>query len=147
MDCGEVRQRLHEWIDGELDDETQWHFKNHLHECPECSRQAKSGERLKHLVRVKARREPLPPGLAERVRGSLATETVAGSWATSGATRRMWKSAAALALAAFVPLIALVLWPKKTSLVHAEVAEESLGRHLRFLNRQSPQLPTQGLSL
>lgn len=101
---------------------------------------AESATRLKRLVQVKARQEPPPAGLEERIRNSIAEDSLEeiatpANEASSGSYSRgrSWLAAAALIVVA-VTLLVISNFPPV--LVHAEIAERALGCHVSGGNPQ-----------
>ena len=140
MQCREVLQKLHDFIDGELEEAEQLRVSTHLEKCASCRGQVDAGRRLKRLVQVKARREPLPPGLEGKIREAIVGETTSFEAVVvppeddvpSGLPPRSsrWLPLAAMGLVA-VSLLALspsFLSPE-AALVHAQVAEQAVGLH------------------
>ncbi|MEZ5114874.1 MAG: mycothiol system anti-sigma-R factor [Candidatus Nanopelagicales bacterium] len=50
IDCGEVLDRVYEYLDGELDDEAREGIRQHLDECSPCLRQYGLEQAVKSLV-------------------------------------------------------------------------------------------------
>ncbi len=126
MNCEQILELLHEGIDGELEGERGEQFRVHLEECPDCARQAESIRRLKKLVLVKVRREPVPPGLERRIREILDAETAPTR--LSSRARPMLLSAAALLIVGLTAFVLYNDWrtrPPVPRIAHATVVSAS----------------------
>lgn len=67
-DCPEARERLQEYLDGELGEEALTEVADHLQECYPCGDRATFELHVREVVRSHAT-ETAPAGLRERVRG------------------------------------------------------------------------------
>jgi mycothiol system anti-sigma-R factor len=90
--CPETHERLHAYLDDELDPAGRAAFEGHLSGCPDCTRELEAQRALRSGLRDGGLRFTAPAGLRERVRASL-----------GAAPRRRryvipWLSAAALLL-------------------------------------------------
>ncbi len=132
MDCSAFLERLHEGVDGELEGRDADEFGAHLGQCSACAAQVESVRKLKRLLLVKARREPLPPSLERRVRDAVAAE---GDERAITPAKRWARRAALLAALVVVGFVLFLSDPLDFSgevtprLVHAEVVAESLAVH------------------
>ena len=66
-DCGEVLDRLYEYLDGELDAHGVSRIKQHLHECGPCLSEYDLDAVLKALVRRSCGGECAPADLRDRI--------------------------------------------------------------------------------
>ncbi|MFQ5655358.1 MAG: anti-sigma factor family protein, partial [Planctomycetota bacterium] len=129
MNCKQMTQHLHEWVDGELREPTREQVKEHLEACPDCSKHVKAIGHLKHLVQVKTVRPPVPAGLEARIRESIAAEALTERQPRilrrPPRARLLW----AAALLLFILPALLFFWPNPRD-VHAEIAEHNFHSHL-----------------
>ena len=68
MDCRETLRELERYVDGECLRELTLEVEAHLHGCTDCTDHAEFQRHLKLMVRSKCSGEPMPEGLAERIR-------------------------------------------------------------------------------
>ncbi|MEE8141793.1 MAG: zf-HC2 domain-containing protein [Planctomycetota bacterium] len=143
MNCSEARERLHEWVDGELSETSSAEsLREHLRSCPKCEELGESIRRMKHLVQIKYKRVPPPPALEGRVREAIATETLA-----TGADPFSWvRSRTSLAAAAAILITVVLVWVMNPGRVvedvHALVTDYSMSSHQQFvLHSDSWQIP------
>lgn len=131
--CHEVKEFLHDWVDGELEENLEHEIEVHLETCLDCRSQADAISRVKQVVAVKARHTPVPAGLEGRVREALAAERPGNERATPGIILRWnWvRGAAAVVLVAAACVSAVVLGPGfgGKTLAHAVMAREALKHH------------------
>ena len=122
MDCTHVQERLHGYLDGELDAASTLAVEQHLASCATCARVLATQSTLKSALRTHASYYSAPDSLAERVRAGVA----GGSGRPAKARKPAWRpfripswlpvgSAAAasgqwLQLGAAVAASALVSW-------------------------------------
>jgi len=143
-DCPQVRAKLHEWVDRELDREPAAHVARHVEACPPCAEIARSIQSLKNLVRAKAGAVPVPDRLAARVRDAIALEAGrAGRSRILSLRPARWLAAATLAAAfLIVGLPAALDFLRSSGLfskglrsndLHAQVTDQALNSHLRSL--------------
>lgn len=66
-DCGEVLERLYEYLDGELDSGSLGKIKQHLHECGPCLTEHEVEQMLKALVRRSCGGDCAPEELRSRI--------------------------------------------------------------------------------
>ncbi len=97
IDCATCRDRLLDWVDDAVDSAVE----EHLAACPECAPEAFGLLRTRRLVGA-ARRQPPPPGLAERIRSEARAAGLIEAPARPRAAWRppMWAAAAGLLVAA-----------------------------------------------
>jgi len=67
MDCREVKNNIHLFIDGELDDQTSQILKRHLSVCPLCKLELEQEERIDSLIRHNIPKEKAPYKLKEAI--------------------------------------------------------------------------------
>jgi len=72
--CPESRERLHAYLDEELDPDGRAAFEDHLHGCPACARELESQRALQTALRDGDFRHAAPAGLRESVRAALRAE-------------------------------------------------------------------------
>lgn len=70
MDCKEARQRIHEYLDGELNGREAEQLACHIRQCEECARHLRTLEKTEALV-GSLRRFPCPDEVTERVMSSI----------------------------------------------------------------------------
>lgn len=79
MDCTQFSQQLDALVDGELSTEESRDVQGHMDKCADCSQRFEGAQRLKRLVQVKFRQQPVPPALGARIRESVAEDLVEDS--------------------------------------------------------------------
>jgi mycothiol system anti-sigma-R factor len=67
-DCQETIEELYAYLDGELSREQRQHVQGHLDGCLDCYSAFDFQAELRIVIAAKCKDDPLPPGLAERVR-------------------------------------------------------------------------------
>ncbi|MEO1064219.1 MAG: mycothiol system anti-sigma-R factor [Actinomycetota bacterium] len=72
-ECGEVLQRVHDFLDGELTAERLAEIQSHLGGCGHCLEAFDFEAELKLAIRATCR-EQVPAGLKERIRATLEAE-------------------------------------------------------------------------
>lgn len=141
-DCPQIREKLHDWVDRELDREPAAEVARHVEACPRCAEVARSIRSLKGLVRAKAGAVPVPERLAARVRETIALE--AGRAGRSRVLRlrpARWIAAAGLAAAILIVGLPVGLdflrsRGLRSNDLHAQVTDEALASHLRSLGAE-----------
>lgn len=139
-DCRDIRERLHEWVDGELDPSLAEEVHRHIDVCIDCSDTASAIEKIKLLVQSKAHRVELPSDLEARIQNSLTIEAHRMGTSKRSSLSTRWLLAAAAVL---VPLFLLPFFPGLlvSDELHAQVAEEVLDSHLRtVMEGELPQI-------
>jgi mycothiol system anti-sigma-R factor len=71
-DCRETLEELEQFLDGELLPTQRDHVLAHLEKCIECYHAFDLQAEIKQLIAIKCADEPLPPGLLDRIKQSLA---------------------------------------------------------------------------
>ena len=71
-DCRETLEELEQFLDGELMPVQREHILAHLEKCIECYHAYDLQAELKQVIAVKCANEPLPSGLIDRIKQSLA---------------------------------------------------------------------------
>jgi anti-sigma factor RsiW len=128
MLCVDVQELLTPFVDGELDLMRSLEVEGHLRDCPGCDRLAVQLRDLREAFSTPTLRNPLPPGLRERLQSSLR--------AVDPPPRRSvpWRW---LAVAAAVFLTAGVAWiafrPPLSSQPNESVMAEVVSGHVRSL--------------
>jgi len=74
-DCNETLHELETYLDGELTETMVEQIRVHLSSCSDCLQAFEFHAELRVMIRRKCGSDPLPPGLAERLRQCLAPET------------------------------------------------------------------------
>ena len=74
-DCQQTLEELQMFLDGELPEAQQQRVLLHLSECMECYHAYDLQAELKQIIAAKCAHEPLPAGLLDRIKQSLANET------------------------------------------------------------------------
>ena len=72
IDCEEALRRLFEYLDAELQGETQREMAQHLERCRSCFSRVEFEKRLKAYT-AELRHEPVPADVAHRIRALLDT--------------------------------------------------------------------------
>ena len=109
MNCPEMQDRLHAYLDDELDAIRRPAFEEHLRGCPECSRELKSLQALRAGLRDDSFRRPAPAGLKERIRGAVFPAVAApsrrpmASWLATAAALLIGVALGATGAYVFVP--------------------------------------------
>lgn len=142
MNCKELSARIHEWADGELSDSEAKEIEAHIERCFPCHRQADAARNLKLLVRHRCRRATTPEALEACVRKAL--DDV--SFDEQRSRLRTWSASPLLRAAAVILILVGGVLLTSTflqggrQLAHADVRDESLEKHARFLSSiDSPQ--------
>jgi mycothiol system anti-sigma-R factor len=71
MDCKQVSEALFLFVDNELGEEQQTPFRDHVAQCPHCSRQMSYTLKLLLVIRERCSRCPAPDTLRSRILLSL----------------------------------------------------------------------------
>lgn len=134
-DCPSVQDRLHDWIDLELDSGDAAEIARHVDGCSACAEIARAIRSLKTLVRQKAERPTLPPRLEARVREAIALESLRAerSRIIQFPLRRLRWAAAFVILVAGAVMVSQLFAPKD---LHAEITESALASHLESLGAE-----------
>lgn len=106
MNCPEIRERLHAYLDGEAPAAEQLEIEAHLLECSSCRAEFESLRRLVGAVRAAQPLYPVPVGLSEKLRTLL--------WRRRLVAARRWFS---LSTAALVLMFSLAWWLRPTSFI------------------------------
>ncbi|MAW78149.1 MAG: hypothetical protein CMJ95_12295 [Planctomycetes bacterium] len=134
-DCIRYRERLHEWVDGELDGTFCEEVDTHVSLCPKCADAAKAVEHIKLLVKAKARRPRVPENLEARVRQTIAIESRRKPSYPRWTGRKLIPFAGAAAFL-FV-LLSSYFYPGQNQDLHAMVSSHVFDSHLRSVNGES----------
>ena len=121
MTCGDARDQLSAWVDGELSPEATHAIDEHLAGCPSCGAQASTMRALKHAIARLPSRET-PPGAVQARVAALRFELVR--------RRSLAGALAALAIVAAVLTFALYLRAGGTREDHLS-ADQLAADHLR----------------
>ncbi|RTZ93155.1 MAG: hypothetical protein DSY92_01160 [Planctomycetota bacterium] len=97
-DCIRFKERLHEWVDGELGEVVADEVDTHLSLCPKCADAARAIEHMKLLVKSKVRQSRVPEGLAGKVRQAITIESARYSHRKRWTGRRLVPFATAAAI-------------------------------------------------
>lgn len=134
MDCNEVRNRFHAYLDTELDLPSVVEIDRHLAACVACREAFRRLSALRSGVRAHARYHAPPPDLEERIRGRLRLEEAGraperrASWRRPPFSRWLQLGAVAAAAAAVSWLGALQYAYRMPG---AAIAEQVLAGHAR----------------
>ena len=71
ISCEEALERIHEFMDGELDDVSREEVAAHFEVCARCYPHLRFEERFRERVQAAVRRPEVPEGLRSRVLGIL----------------------------------------------------------------------------
>jgi mycothiol system anti-sigma-R factor len=74
-DCQQTLSELEMFLDGELPEDQQQRVLDHLRRCMECYHTYDLQAELRQIIAAKCAKEPLPPGLLDRIHQSLSNET------------------------------------------------------------------------
>jgi anti-sigma factor RsiW len=125
MRCEEIVRVLDGYVDGELEAESHAHVRDHVDHCAACAVRLANRERLGRLVQS-APYYPAP----ERLRSTIASTTVRGSWSGYGMT---WAAAAAVLFLASATGVSL-LRDNVGRTEHTDaLAEQVVSDHVRSL--------------
>lgn len=131
--CNEICDLIHEWADGELSPALRDTVDAHLVDCEGCRRQASSVRRVKQLIRAKARIEPAPAGLEDRVRAAIAAQRPDAEIPRAPLVLLRWSWVRIAAMVVLVTVAGIVLQLQRPGvdrfLVHASMAREALDQH------------------
>lgn len=134
-DCLHYQEKLHDWVDQELDAPTSEEIDLHLSHCPQCADAAKGIQHMKQLIRSKAWKPQTPENLRVGVQEMLTVES------TRMQTRSRWSGRTILPLAATAALILIFLTPDifnpaafNSSLDASVISEPVFDSHLRSLS-------------
>lgn len=143
MHCERACELLSPYLDDELSKEEQRAVSKHLEGCPSCMAIANEDRRIGRRI-AEAGHEPVPKGLAARVRASLA-EAAQSEARTSlpmpAASMRRWRPflAQAASMIATGVLCALAAWWFVSSAEQsAQLEREVLSAHVRSLLQDTP---------
>jgi hypothetical protein len=133
-DCIRFKDKLHEWVDGELLDGDADEVDLHLTLCPDCADTARAIEHMKLLVQAKARPARVPQGLQEKVRQAITVESSRQSYRRRWTGRKLipFATAAAILLVIFSSLNPFSTSPH--SELQASVGEFVFDSHLRSIH-------------
>lgn len=144
-DCIRYRERLHEWVDGELDGSFCEEVDSHVSLCPKCADAAKAVEHIKILVKAKARRPRVPENLQARVRQAIAIESRRQGVFPRWTGRKLIPFASAAALLFLLLSSFNLFFPASNHDLHAMVSEHAFDSHLRSVNGEaSPEWRFEG---
>ena len=127
MTCPETRDRLHAYLDDELDADERSAFEGHLRGCSECGRELETQQALRAGLREPSFRFTAPAGLRERVRRALRPAVP---------VRPRWRMSPALtAAAALLVGVAIGAAGARYAAPHtlADPTQEVLTSHVRSL--------------
>lgn len=127
MDCTETRNRLHPYLDRELDLDGALAVEKHLASCAACQAAFAAQQALQAGLRKHATYFSAPPALARRIRRDLAAQT---------ARRRRWLDLSQwLPLSAAVAATALLTWTAALQFAglpaEERIAEQVVAGHAR----------------
>ena len=125
MSCGEVRAKLHAYVDGELPVNEITDIDGHCTECRECAALARTEREFRQLLRRQPR-EAAPPELRERIVGRLRRQLVI-------ATARRWLLPPVVAAAAAV--VVLMLLPPRTP---PPLVADLVDKHIAYAQIERP---------
>ena len=133
-DCIRYQDKLHDWVDQELDLPTSEEIHLHLSQCPQCADAAKGIQHMKQLVRSKAWKPETPPNLKKGVQEMLTLES-------SRQPRPRWTGRTVLPLAATAALILVLIAPgafhissSNSQLDASVISEPVFNSHLQSLS-------------
>jgi anti-sigma factor RsiW len=128
MDCGEVRELLNAYVDGEMPAEEHRAVAEHMEQCENCARALASLEAMRHRI-LRAGDFTLPQGLETRLRARLGLERQEFGWA-------LWRKTAALAASHFLALavggVLMSGWLSQSE-ARDQLVRDVAGAHIRAL--------------
>jgi len=129
MNCKDIEQLQHAFVDQELDPANTRAFTEHLAACPSCARQLEALSAVRHAIKTQTTRHALPPELSAKIARATATDRpnviplskkwLPLKWGTTGA---------GLAMAACVAFL-MIASPNEQYLVEQEL----IASHIRSL--------------
>jgi mycothiol system anti-sigma-R factor len=125
MNCGDVRARLHAYVDGELPVSEITDVDSHCMECRQCAALARSEREFRQLLRRQPR-EAAPPELRTRIVRRVRRESVV-------AQGRRWLLAPITAAAAAV--VVMMLLPPRTP---PPLVAELVDKHIAYAQIERP---------
>jgi anti-sigma factor RsiW len=134
MNCQELTELLHAYLDKELDLIRSLEAEQHLKECPACLRRHQEQQALRTVIAGRSLYFEAPQGLPQRVRSAMRQ----ASRAESPPARRMWDLSRlwrrVLAAAAVAVLVLLLTVPWLTlPAADSRLAQEVVSAHVRSL--------------
>ena len=133
-DCIRYQEKLHEWVDQELDLPISEDIDLHVSRCPHCADTAKGIRHMKELVKCKAFRPEVP----QRLRGNI--EQMINLESRRKIVSR-WSGRSILPLASTAALILVFVFPilsdnfsKPSSLDASVISDYVFNSHVRSLN-------------
>ncbi|MGE4619310.1 MAG: zf-HC2 domain-containing protein, partial [Planctomycetota bacterium] len=136
-DCIRYRERLHEWVDGELEDTFCEEVDKHVTHCPSCADAAKGVEHIKLLLKTKARRPRVPADLESRVRQSITVERGRPQLTARWSGRKIIPFASVAALLFLLFSSSNIFFPSQNQDLHAMVMSHVFDSHLRSINGEA----------
>lgn len=116
MDCAQVRERISEWIDGEILPAGRAELERHLAACAACRAEGEALSAVSRALRALPRKAA-PAGIAREVRERLAREQLIGPGAPDARRRRpflpRWMKGMGLAAAALLVVVSVGNWGAK----------------------------------
>ncbi|OUU23475.1 MAG: hypothetical protein CBC13_05400 [Planctomycetia bacterium TMED53] len=132
-DCIRFQDKLHDWVDQELDLPTSEEIDLHVARCPQCADAAKGIRHMKQLIKAKAWQPEAPNNLKQGVQQMLALE--------SSKPKSRWSGITILPLAATAALILVLLTPQffnspasSGTLDASVISDPVFNSHLRTLS-------------
>ena len=132
MSCGEARELIHGYVDGELDLVRNLEMERHFHECLGC---ANVHERLRAMRLAMSGSMPYfqpPAGLERRLRSQLRAANDAGSGLRSAGWQWQWAGIAAALVLTVVGTWRVTLMSQQPGSAE-ELAGEAVAGHVRSL--------------
>ena len=137
-ECAPFEDRLHDWVDRELDRDEATDVAKHVDSCARCTEIVRSVQNLKALLRTKATEVSVPARLESRVREAIALETLHSKKKRAkitplSAARKRWIAAAAVLILTIPALVIYLTTPD----LHAQITQAALDSHTRSLSGES----------
>ena len=143
MNCKELEEVIHGYLDGELDLVHSIAIEQHLNDCPECARACRERQSLRNAIAGGSLYFNAPRRLESSVRSAVLRASRAEARAEGGRQRRTWTWTwpALLAPAAATALVLLFALPLVTGHSSEDrLLQEIISAHLRSLMADTSHL-------
>ena len=130
MSCGELRNRIHGYLDGELDLSRSLEIEQHIGNCPDCEKTYADNVSLRQAIAEGGLYYEAPKRLLPRIRSAVqhASRAEAGPWLMRWGWKPLW------ALLGAAALVVLFLFTSHSNPAAEDlIAQQALSAHLRSL--------------